>query len=231
MSRVYTLYIDMDDTLCDYAGAHSEALKNVPKIRYPQSQYDFFRKLNPIKDSIKVFKLLLSDSRFDVYVLTAPSPKNLMSYTEKAAWLLDNIGQEAVDRLFIAPNKSKAIGDFLVDDIEYGKGQEGFTGELIKFGSEKFPDWMSVYEYLTSTVDDDSRKLSYDDANEKLMNVPWKSMPCHQGLSCWCRMILPEVPIEDKDGNEMYVAGSAALSKDHAEYLVRLHNEHIKNNH
>ena len=29
-----------------------------------------------------------------------------------------------------------------------GKGQENFEGKLIQFGSEQFPDWVSIAEYF-----------------------------------------------------------------------------------
>ena len=43
-------------------------------------------------------------------------------------------------------------GDFLIDDrTKNGAGE--FEGELILFGSEKFPDWKRVCEYLEEKND------------------------------------------------------------------------------
>jgi 5'(3')-deoxyribonucleotidase len=50
------------------------------------------------------------------------------------------------EKLIISPNKGLLKGDILIDDIVEGKGQEHFEGELIHFGSAKFPDWESVLE-------------------------------------------------------------------------------------
>lgn len=36
----------------------------------------------------------------------------------------------------------------LIDDNVEGKGQNYFQGELIHFGSQEFPDWMSVRKAL-----------------------------------------------------------------------------------
>jgi len=40
------------------------------------------------------------------------------------------------------------MGDYLIDDHASGRGQEDFQGELIHFGSEKFPDWKVILNYL-----------------------------------------------------------------------------------
>ena len=54
------IYVDMDDVLCDFSNAYQKALLDNPKIKYPQSQYGFFRNLEPIKDSLEVVKYLNS---------------------------------------------------------------------------------------------------------------------------------------------------------------------------
>ncbi len=39
------------------------------------------------------------------------------------------------------------MGEYLIDDREKN-GAKDFKGELIRFGSERFPDWNAVTEYL-----------------------------------------------------------------------------------
>jgi len=42
-------------------------------------------------------------------------------------------------------------GDFLIDDrTKNGAGE--FDGELILFGSEKYPDWEKVCDYLVEKI-------------------------------------------------------------------------------
>lgn len=55
--------------------------------------------------------------------------------------------KQAYKRLIITHHKDLNRGDFLVDDREKN-GAGNFEGELILFGSEKFPDWDKVTEYL-----------------------------------------------------------------------------------
>ena len=39
-------------------------------------------------------------------------------------------------------------GDYLIDNQLNGRGQDKFEGELIHFGSKKFPTWNEVIKYL-----------------------------------------------------------------------------------
>lgn len=143
------IFVDMDNVLCDYDEAHKKALENNPDIKYPQSQYGFFFKLKPIRHSIKAFNILSKRNEFDVWIATAPSIYNPMSYTEKRAWVGKYLGLEVCNKLIIIPNKSLLIGKYLIDDIKEGKAnQQDFIGELIHFGSEKFPNWTNVLYYL-----------------------------------------------------------------------------------
>lgn len=42
----------MDGVLCDYEKAYNIKLQENPEIKYPQSQYGFFRGLKPIKGAL-----------------------------------------------------------------------------------------------------------------------------------------------------------------------------------
>ena len=80
MNSDVRIYIDMDDTICDYSGAKLE--QTIPgKLEYPQCQYGFFANLEPIF-AVDVIVPALIDG-YDVWFLTAPSVKNLLSYAEK----------------------------------------------------------------------------------------------------------------------------------------------------
>ena len=50
------IYVDMDGGLCDFKGAHQKAQLEHPKIAYPQSQYGFFRNLEPIEGGVEIVK-------------------------------------------------------------------------------------------------------------------------------------------------------------------------------
>ena len=147
------IYIDMDGVLCDYGQAHKEALRINPKIKYPQSQYGFFRKLRPVNGGIESVNFLNKSEIFEIYILTAPSIRNPLCYIEKRLWIEDYFGLEMVKRLIISPNKGLNKGDYLIDDNIIGKGQENFEGELLQFGSEEFRNWNQILEFFKEKYD------------------------------------------------------------------------------
>lgn len=140
------VYIDMDDVMCDYSTSLRHAQQKYPCVPFPQSLPGFYVNLHPIAGAIKAVNQLRET--FNVYVLTAPSTKNPLSYTEKRLWIENHFGYPFTERLIISPNKGLLKGDFLVDDNASGKGQENFEGELIQFGSQSFPDWPTVLQRL-----------------------------------------------------------------------------------
>lgn len=140
------VYVDMDDVLCDYAYAWEAKLESEPGVEYPQSVPGFFRNLRPIDGAIDAVNELRQ--AHEVYILTAPSTRNPASYSEKRIWIEEHFDYEFTKRLIISPNKGLLMGDYLIDDRTSGKGQESFAGELIHFGSYRYPDWTEVLEYF-----------------------------------------------------------------------------------
>lgn len=140
------LYCDMDGVLCDIAAQHVAYKKVFPTQPYPQSQYGFFADMEPIPDGVETLKRLMK--YFDVWICTAPSWKNPMCLAEKNVWIRRHFGIDFCEKIVITSDKSICIGDYLIDDNLEGRGQNRFTGELIHFGSQDFPDWNSVFDYL-----------------------------------------------------------------------------------
>jgi 5'(3')-deoxyribonucleotidase len=138
------VYVDMDGVLCDYQGAHDRARIANPDEPWPQSVRGFFQNLAPMPGALAAFAQLRGLPGFDVHILTAASVNNPLSYTEKRFWVEAHIGFDMCKRLILAPDKSLLKGDFLIDDHAAGRGQEGFEGELMHFGSARWPDWPAV---------------------------------------------------------------------------------------
>jgi len=53
----------------------------------------------------------------------------------------------AYKRVILTHHKNLNKGDYLIDD-RTKNGAAEFEGELIQFGTEKFPHWKSVVAYL-----------------------------------------------------------------------------------
>ncbi len=142
------VYIDMDDTLCDFKSAFLKAVEENPAIEYPQSQYRFFANLQPIDGAIEAVKALIDSEQYDPFILSAPSVRNPLSYAEKREWIEAQFGYNFCKKLILCAHKGLLLGDVLIDDNVKGKGQDQFVGELIHFGSQKFPHWNSVRKEL-----------------------------------------------------------------------------------
>ncbi|MEY3450883.1 MAG: hypothetical protein RL711_708 [Bacteroidota bacterium] len=139
MEQKKIVYVDMDDTLCDFTKAYF-SLKS-DECYYPQSTYGFFRNLEPIEDAIESYKIL--EEHFDVYILTAPSVHNPLCYSEKREWVEKHLGFETCRKLIISPNKALLKGHYLIDD----RVHNGFEGEHIHFGTV-FKKWKTVIKHL-----------------------------------------------------------------------------------
>jgi 5'-nucleotidase len=137
------VYVDMDDTLCDWRGAYDQALQDHPEQKYPQSVVNFFRNLVPLDGAIEGF-LKLEELGYDVWILTRPSYMNPLCYTEKRLWVEDHLGIEWTKKLIISPDKSLLKGDWLIDDYPW----PGFEGKQLLYGSNEYPNWDAIHQTL-----------------------------------------------------------------------------------
>lgn len=140
-----TVCVDMDEVMSNFKKLH-QAEYSKENI-YPQSRAGFFQELEPIPGSIEAVKKLDADPRFMVFILTAPSYHNPYCYMDKRIWIEKYFGVEFCKQLVICYHKERFIGDILIDDSEKN-GQLKFKGEVVKFGSEQFPNWELVMEHL-----------------------------------------------------------------------------------
>lgn len=140
------VYVDMDDVLCDFRTAYEMVKSTRPEISFPQSLPGFFEGLDPLDGAIESVNSLRQ--QHNLFILTAPSTRNPHCYTEKRIWIEEHFGYEFTKRLIISPDKGLLLGDYLIDDHVSGKGQERFGGEVIHFGSNRFPTWDVVLTFF-----------------------------------------------------------------------------------
>ena len=133
----------MDNTLCDYSGRMDEIKKQsaIP-LPYPQSKPGFFASLKPLPGAIEAYKKL--ENYFEVYILTAPSYRNPLCYTEKRVWVEQHLGLETTQNLIICKRKGLLKGDYLIDDFDYPE----FEGQQIRIGQTPFKNWQNILDYL-----------------------------------------------------------------------------------
>ena len=141
------LYVDMDNVLVDFLSGVAQLdekltrefdgrLDEVPGI---------FSLMGPIEGAVESFATLAQ--HFDTYVLSTSPWENPSAWSDKLEWVKKHLGPHAYKRLILTHHKNLNLGDYLIDD-RHKNGADRFTGEHIHFGSDKFPNWWSIVDYL-----------------------------------------------------------------------------------
>lgn len=144
------LYIDMDNVLVDFKSALDIQPKEILE-KYAGREDEIpnlFSQMQPMKDAVESFKVLYN--QYDTYILSTAPWNNPTAWSDKLIWVKKHLGDYAHKRLIISHHKNLNKGDFLIDD-RTKNGAGDFTGELILFGSEEYPNWQTVCAYLERT--------------------------------------------------------------------------------
>lgn len=142
------LYIDMDGVLVDFQSGIDKLTKE-ERERYKGQEKNvphIFSKMEPIEGAIEAYKILAE--RYDTYILSTAPWNNETALGDKVAWAKKYLGDTIYKRLILSHNKHLNEGHYLIDDRPHKNGAGDFKGELIHFGSQKFPNWKSVLKYL-----------------------------------------------------------------------------------
>jgi 5'(3')-deoxyribonucleotidase len=141
----------MDNVIVDFPSAfphlsleilqeYEDRLDEVPGI---------FALMEPLPQAIASFEELAT--KFDTYILSTSPWGNPSAWSDKLLWVKRYLGEVAYKRLILSHHKHLNSGDFLIDD-RTKNGADRFQGEHILFGSDKFPDWPSVVDYLNGKI-------------------------------------------------------------------------------
>lgn len=151
-------YVDLDGVLADFWGKLTELHPELLKMKeFEKETHDYvdhlleykqpgiFNILEPMPFAIESFEQLAE--HYDVYLLSTPSWVAPLSYTHKRWWVEKWLGKYGYKKLILSHNKGLLKGSYLIDD-RTAHGVDNFEGEHIHFGTEKFPGWREVIEYL-----------------------------------------------------------------------------------
>ena len=141
------LYFDMDNVLVNFQSGLDQLTEET--LQKYEGQLDnvpgLFASMHPLDGAIEAY-MTLSNS-YDSYILSTAPWGNISAWSDKAAWVQTHLGEAAKKRLILSHNKHLNMGDYLIDD-RTANGAGKFTGEHIHFGTEKFPNWNRVLQYL-----------------------------------------------------------------------------------
>ncbi len=143
-----TLYVDMDNVLVSFQSG-IDCLDEKTKLEYVDRLDEvpgIFALMKPMEGAIDSYTILAS--HFDTYILSTSPWENPSAWHDKVVWVKKYLGDVAYKRLILSHNKHLNAGDFLIDDRHNKNGADKFKGEFIHFGTERFPDWKSVVDYL-----------------------------------------------------------------------------------
>ena len=145
------IYFDMDGVLVNLAQKINkfpeEVIEHHEQLDMIEQLPGIFKDPDPIPGAVDAFNKLFTSDKYDCYILSTAPWDAPWVWTEKREWVEKHLGPNAYKRLILSHNKHLCKGDYLIDDrTKNGAGE--FEGELIQFGTDKFPGWDSVLNYL-----------------------------------------------------------------------------------
>lgn len=141
------LYVDMDNVLVDFVTGINRidiAIQNEYEWRLDEVP-GIFALMDPMKDAISSYERL--SEKYDTYILSTSPWNNPTAWYDKLEWVKKHLWTVAHKRLILSHHKNLNIWDYLIDD-RTKNGADRFSGELVLFWSEQYPDWKKVCEYL-----------------------------------------------------------------------------------
>ena len=164
MKRVF---IDMDNVLVDFQSGLDQVSEEV-KAEYAGRLDEIpglFGKMKPMEGAIEAVHEL--QKYYDLFILSTAPWKNPSAWSDKVEWVTKYLDDVFHKKMIITHRKDLCQGDYLIDDR--GKnGTSEFSGEWIEFGSEMFPNWESVLDYLLPA----EKKQSIDEILEEIGRTP-----------------------------------------------------------
>ena len=141
------LYFDMDGVIVDFVSALK--LQSEETLKEYEGHLDeipgLFSQMKPMPGALEAVRRL--NEKYDCYILSTAPWNNPSAWSDKVAWITEHLDDVFHKKMIITHCKHLCKGDYLIDDRDK-HGVTDFEGEWIHFGSEKFPNWDAVLEYL-----------------------------------------------------------------------------------
>ena len=141
------LYFDMDGVIVDFVSALK--LQSEETLKEYEGRLDeipgLFGQMKPMPGALEAVRKL--NEKYDCYILSTAPWRNPSAWSDKVEWITKHLEDVFYKKMVITHCKHLCKGDYLIDDRDK-HGASEFEGEWIHFGSERFPNWEIVLEYL-----------------------------------------------------------------------------------
>lgn len=146
-TRKKRLYFGMEGVLVNLNSgvARQDGLLLEQNERHYDDMPGLIGTMQPMPGAVEAVRRL--NDCFDCYILSTASWGNPSAWGDRVSWITGHMDDVFHERMLFTPCKSLCKGDILID-VGGDDGAGGFDGEWIQFGSEKFPDWDVVLDYL-----------------------------------------------------------------------------------
>jgi 5'(3')-deoxyribonucleotidase len=137
----------MDNVLVDFSSGMDACDPALLKQYegHPDEIPGIFGLMQPMPGAVEAYREL--SEIFDTYIASTAPWNNVQAWTEKRIWVEAYLGEPAQKRLILTHHKNLLRGEFIIDD-RTRRGVDRFGGEHVHFGTERFPNWATVLEYL-----------------------------------------------------------------------------------
>ena len=137
----------MDGVIVDFASALQ--LQSEETLKEYEGRLDeipgLFSQMKPMPGALEAVRRL--NETYDCYILSTAPWNNPSAWSDKVAWITEHLDDVFHKKMIITHCKHLCKGNDLIDDRDK-HGASEFEGEWIHFGSERFPNWGTVLEYL-----------------------------------------------------------------------------------
>lgn len=151
------IFVDMDGVLVNFQSG-IEKLDEATKRKYAddgkgEAHYDdvtgIFSLMEPLDGALKGVRALQAKG-YDLYILSTAPWGNPSAWSDKVAWVTKHLDDVFHKKMIITHCKGLLATQedaYLIDD-RTGHGASDFGERHIHFGTERFPDWVSVVKYF-----------------------------------------------------------------------------------
>ena len=164
------ILFDLDNVIVDWESAFFTKFPHLERSKrlngwdiydcFPDENLDimndnhFYLNMHPKPGALEMLDIVARLHQYEIFIVSSPARKCHQSASDKLTWILNNLGSAWVERTILTFDKTRVIGDFLVDDKPNITGSiESPTWKQIVFGAvynQSRVSWDNLIYHLMS---------------------------------------------------------------------------------